>query len=90
MTNMRSRIAAAKLKEDTSLYPLLNNANRWSSTFNMLKRYRAIMEFTPYSFQSGVLALNPRNVDDTYIDSFVYHKKSFTQLRRNFNQKKHP
>ena len=47
MKKLSFQIPAAKLREFTHLRTKCNNEMRWSSTYNMLTRYKAIREFLP-------------------------------------------
>jgi hypothetical protein len=56
MINLRQVKQAGKLRTKTSLEPIIRNVTRWSSTYEMLKRFFRIQEFIDKSDET--LAMN--------------------------------
>lgn len=47
MVKLKSLLIGARLRQFTPLRPKLRNVTRWSSTFEMLSRYRELRDFLP-------------------------------------------
>jgi hypothetical protein len=56
MKKLKNLIPSAKLRKFTALRPKCSNATRWSSTYEMLKRYKELEAYLPM--------LNVREIDD--------------------------
>ena len=71
MKKLKNLIPAAKLRKHTLLQPKCSNATRWSSTFEMLKRYKEIQQYLPLLNIQEIDNLTPSQRDVHTLDHLL-------------------
>jgi len=75
MVKLRNIKLAARLRQQTELVAVIRNDTRWSSTYNMIKRYPELKEFLPH--------VCPEN--DDFMD-LILNKKETASLEKLFKE----
>ena len=76
MTNLRHVKQAGKLRTKTDLEPIIRNATRWSSTYEMLKRFFRLYEFIDKSDEI-LASILPTPVEMITLQGIMKHLEQF-------------
>ncbi|POM77766.1 Hypothetical protein PHPALM_4795, partial [Phytophthora palmivora] len=72
-----SLLVSAKLRRKTHLHPVLNQDTRWSSTFDMVKRYFELKEFLCDDDDDEVVACMPTRREEKQLKAILVNLKMF-------------
>jgi hypothetical protein len=76
MTTLRQVKQAGKLRTKTNLEPIIRNATRWSSTYEMLKRFFRLYEFIDKSDET-LASILPTPVEMITLKGIMKHLEQF-------------
>ncbi len=82
IVKLRSFLISAKLKKLTNLKLKSRNITRWSSTYEMMKRYVQLREFLPSLEPDYIAALSLSPSKNRRVDSFILQLKPLQSVNK--------